>query len=182
MDSTMERIPKSGEIYRHFKDRLYQVITVAKHSETGEQLVIYQALYGDFSVYARPLGQFVSEVDKEKYPDVKQKYRFEKVKPGKTDAEKENAPAEKTQAQKQNDTAGERNGIHPAVLAFLDTDDFDERYRILTSVQDIADNQMIDTFAVALDVVIPEGAADERYEQLRQCLRTRQKYESSRLR
>ena len=70
---------KIGGVYRHFKGKEYRVEAAARDSETGEEVVIYRALYGAHELWVRPLEMFLSEVDAEKYPDVKSKYRFEEV-------------------------------------------------------------------------------------------------------
>ena len=72
----MRRVKIHG-IYRHFKGNLYIVEDVALHSETKEEYVVYRRLYDDCSLWIRPKEMFLSEVDHVKYPDVKQKYRFE---------------------------------------------------------------------------------------------------------
>ena len=87
-EEEIQRDIRAGDIVRHFKrewvsdetsEYLYKVLAFAQHTETGEKLVIYQALYAPFKICARPYAMFMSEVDRQKYPDIKQRYRFEKV-------------------------------------------------------------------------------------------------------
>ena len=88
----MERKFEPGDLVRHFKREtvdqdstvyLYKIVGEAEHTETGEMMMVYQALYGDMRLYVRPLAMFMGETDHDKYPDIKQKYRFEKVKDNK---------------------------------------------------------------------------------------------------
>lgn len=66
-------------VYRHFKGQQYYVICTATHTETNERMVVYEALYGEHECFARPYEMFASEVDREKYPNATQKYRFERL-------------------------------------------------------------------------------------------------------
>lgn len=68
-----------GKVVKHFKGKLYLVVDIVKHSETMEELILYKALYGEFGLFVRPKDMFLSEVDREKYPEVKQKYRFQLI-------------------------------------------------------------------------------------------------------
>ena len=78
VEKKMNRI-KVNTIYRHFKGNLYKVLLFAQHSETGDQMVVYQALYGRFEYYVRALDMFAEEIDRNKYPDATQRYRFEEL-------------------------------------------------------------------------------------------------------
>lgn len=205
--------PKPQEIYRHFKGNFYQIITLAKHSESGEILVIYQALYGECQVYARPLTEFMSETDKSKYPQSLQQYRFEKT--ARTDtaqtdtaqietAQTDTAQTETAQIEavgydvsKESITEEKRESIlstnaedgeeqelniEPLVMEFLDADSYEQKLNILAALHCRITNEMIDTMAAASDIEINAGDVEERYEALKNCILTLEKYECNRLR
>ncbi len=171
----MAFIPRPQEIYKHFKGNLYQIVAIAEHSETGEQLVVYQALYGDFRTYARPLSMFVSKVDRSKYPDVTQEFRFALQGPEshRQLEEEETADVEPVE---------EELAIDPLVLEFLDADSYEQRLNILAALHHRITDEMITTMAIACDIEVGEGETEERYEALKSCLLTLEKYECNRMR
>lgn len=215
----MTFIPKPHEIYKHFKGNLYQVVTIAEHSETGEQLVIYQALYGDFKTYARPLVMFTGEVDRQRYPEVTQRFRFELQG---TDADRQireteaagvehpvstqttvtasqpaaqatpivaqNIAAQATATAAQTIIApvspaeDEEPALDPLVLEFLDADSYEEKLNILAGLHHRITNEMITTMAISCDIEVNDGEPEERYEELKNCLLTMEKFECNRLR
>lgn len=178
----MSNIPLPGQIYRHFKGNLYRIVTLAEHSETGEKLVVYQALYGDYAVYARPLSMFMEKVDKEKYPESEAEFRFE-LQPELIEAKVSGAREEKPDpvTEKVEEEKEELN-IDPLVLEFLDAGSYEERLNILSALHHRITDDMINTMAMAVDLEIGEGDTEERFEELRTCLLTFEKYECNRLR
>jgi len=141
----MRENPRPGEFYRHFKNKLYQIIAVATHSESKEQLVIYQALYGDFGVYARPLDMFLSEVDREKYPETEQKYRFEKVENISEVSKQITDINSEINIDTINKTLKEESEDEPKnfFIDFLDADDYYTKKKIiLANKENITDKQL----------------------------------------
>lgn len=197
----MERVVRPGGFYRHFKNKLYQIVTVAKHSETGEELVIYQALYGDFSTYARPLPMFISEVDRDKYPDCPQKYRFEQVM-GPELADSVSATENRVAAaagSSETECSGPVAELRPTdpgvdensadkkdtgnyLLRFFETDLVDERLKILDEMKGHVGNAEIESICMVLEISNRPGSIEEQLDEIRKALVTKQRYDGSRLR
>ena len=179
----MSFIPRPHEIYNHFKRNLYQVTALEEHTETLEQLLIYQALYGDFKTYARPLSMFTSRVDREKYPEASQEFRFELQGPDADRQRAEQAPAAESvsRAVSAEPSEGEL-ALDPMVLEFLDADEYERRLNILAGLHHRITDEMITTMAIACGVEIDEGDIEERYESLKKCLLMLERYESNRIR
>lgn len=187
------RKPMAGDIYRHFKDKLYEVITIAIHSETEEEMVVYRQMYGNMDTYVRPLSMFLSEVDHNKYPQVKQKYRFERIGALQRDEETE-AVFQKAKAtdampgdvsyQKdipQNSLLEDSNECMDFLIRFLDARTYGEKLAVLEEITCELDDKTINNMALSMDIVIEEGSVENRLAELKECIRTKAKYECFRL-
>lgn len=196
----MNQIPQAGEIYQHFKGKLYRIVALATHTETGEQLVIYQALYGEFQVFARPLSMFLEKVDAKKYPDAAGKDRFMRIPmaeaaavPQPVPAPSENPVEPRPAAMPSESTvesravaASSENSVEPqpdpGLLAFLDADSYEEKLEVFASLEGKVDLHMLNAIAASMDLELSEGSLEEQYDTLKSCLMTLERYECNRLR
>jgi len=173
----MERTPRPGEFYRHFKDKMYQIVAVAIHSETREKMVVYQALYGTFDVYVRPLSMFTSEVDHEKYPDVLQKYRFERVDLKDSDSKDQPEAEQKEEGNKE-----EHHGPNKNLLAFLDAETYHEKLEVLRTYKDKFTAEELLAICEIMEIGRADSEPEEKYYAVERYLELQIKYDGTRLR
>lgn len=185
----MERVVHPGEFYRHFKNKLYQIITVASHSETGEQMVVYQALYGDYRTYVRPLEMFLSEVDHVKYPEAKQRYRFEPVAFTESRRDAGSVPVfdepKSAAPDSEPESKPEPSGPsmpHTGLLRFLDAATYEERMASLKELEKTAGQTELDSLYIVLDMKPQTGTVPEQLEGIRRSLSMQEHYDGGHLR
>ena len=181
-------IPRPGEFYRHFKNRLYQVIAVAYDAETEQQVVVYQALYGDYRVWVRPLENFLSRTDREKYPEASQEWRFERTVPEgpAQDVSVPEGPAQEVSgpigpAHDVSAVEDSRTGTQ-VLLAFLDAETREEKKAALVSGMDRLTQRELDSIYMALDMPAQEGDVRAQVSGILSWMKTQERYESRRLR
>ncbi|HOO28738.1 MAG TPA: DUF1653 domain-containing protein [Lachnospiraceae bacterium] len=178
----MREEPKEFQVYRHFRGTYYQVLSVATHTETGERLVVYRSLYEPAEIYARPLEMFMSEISYKLYPDaLNRRYRFELV----TGDAKEPELREKMSFRQITRTEYEdydESVIDPDLEKFLDEKSYEKKLDLLMYLRKKADDEMLNTIAMSLDLELTRTTTEEKYEEVFECLKTLGKYECNRLR
>lgn len=187
----MGNTPKPYEIYRHFKGNLYQIIAVAKDSEDGHDIVVYQALYHPFTIYARDLKMFMGPVDRSKYSanEYPQEMRFAPVTENTgedfgavqpANAEPAGRFAEEKRSEDRN--AEERKiEVNPALMMFLDAKNYEQKLDVLREVKGELTPEILTPIELSLGMEPQDGTVEERYRLVKTNLLTRQKYERQRL-
>lgn len=186
-----QQIPQPGERYYYGKDKLYQIICMAAHTDTMEQMVVYQALFGAFSIYTCPLSAFKGFVRQSTIPNHSIPMKEVKETPvsnnGRYSEDVRNIPPENNHTEQQNRSSekGKQNTLgdkESLVIEFLDANTYKRKLEILRGMKKYLDNKIINDLAVSLDVVVEEGDLDSRFHSLERCLLTLVKFECDRFR
>lgn len=175
----MRTRPVPGEFYRHFKNKMYQIIAIAYHSETQEEMVVYQALYGAYQIWVRPLSMFMEEVDHEKYPEVKQKFRFEKV------MQPEDVNAAENEAEEAALTERQERPMNRHLLDFFDAMDdrnYDKMLEALAKLSGQASQKEIDDICMVFDIHTVGVSVYEQIAEIKRHILTLKKFDGERLR
>lgn len=206
MDMTTRGLPVAGEFYRHFKGNLYQIIGIAYDEATMMQLVVYQALYGEYRWYVRPAAEFLSPVDKEKYPESTAEYRFERVNPADfaeggqavsyvtaqniemREIRKDAKHTVAAQETARHDSSAswsnpEEEQVRPELLRFLDAETPAEKLAILREIRRSIDGELMTNIELSIDLMPDEKEPlERRLELVEMNLEKRVRYEGGRLR
>lgn len=182
----MNNIPRQGEIYKHYKGNLYQITAVAMHTETEEMMVVYQALYGEFKYYTRPLKMFTEQVN------IKGKKinRFSLINFYNTsDKNIDNVAIydETTECaieDRLEDESSYEYDEQYSLMGFLDAKTYTDKMNILKEMRSNGElnEQLLRNCAMSIDCAIDEDGLDEQYHAIMNCLRMLSKFECTRLR
>ncbi len=159
------RKPRPGDIYSHFKGKKYRVLYVALCTETKEEMVIYGPLQGEEQVYASSLSSFLGAVNRERHPDAGQEYRFELCR----DIAREYKERKQVSEEE-------------LIMAFLELDENEERAEFLQRHRGELTDRFLTVAAESLEFAEAAEGIEERCAALLRFLKTKMKYESSRLR
>lgn len=186
-------IPVPGERYRHFKGGLYQIVTIANHSETGQELVIYQALYGDYTCYARPLGMFMGVNDNgdrrftlvtgsEECMDNKSSDNNQDIKVIQDEGSRSESVRADISPNNKSEETGANTGGNELLFRILDCERSKDKLEMIRRYRNDIDHRMLGNLAVSMDIPVDNEDDDEIFVQIAQYLETRARFETDRFR
>ncbi len=147
---------KTGEYYRYFQGGQYQVIAIARDADTEKKVVVYQDLDEADMIWVRPYEEFAGEIDGKKYPGEEKTWLFEKIE--------------------------EPLAMNPLLLRFLDADSYRDKLELFQAWEAYADDQLLESIAVSLDLTLGQGSTKEKYRTILNCLKTMEHFETDRFR
>ena len=176
MGADMEIEVKSGEVYKHFKGKRYEVVTLAKDSEDGGLMVVYKALYPPYETFVRPYLSFVEELNPMVYPAATQKHRFEK------EVIEEYVKPEEPSATVPDLSATIPIQIDPGLAKFLSGETYDAQMEALREMKDHISEEMFAIMFLSLDLPMTPGNEQEHYDALMKRLETMHEFDGKRFR
>lgn len=204
-EKNVERIPRPGEFYRHIENKLYQIIAVAEHTENGEELVVYQALYGSYRIFATPLSLFNRKVDLRQHPRAGQEYCFEPVKFWSEKRTMKSSFAKEAEGEEfldeeysdedysdedygevdyreKEDKERDSGEAIQWLERFLDAQGYEKQLEVLTQMRGKVGSRELASICLVLGIPLLSGDEDSQIANIKKHLETRMRYDTRRLR